>query len=179
MVDEPRQVSTFRALSGAAAIALLVDQASKWAVVRQMRLELVGQIDVFPPFLTFRYGENRGINFGLFDSASANTPWILVAISLALSLAVSIWVLRGRKSFAMAIAAGFLVGGALGNVVDRALYGYVRDFLNMSCCGLNNPYVFNVADVFIFVGAIGLAFLDMGDGKPAGGGGSRKGKKRS
>jgi signal peptidase II len=49
-----------------------------------------------------------------------------------------------------------LVGGALGNVVDRVLYGAVADFLNMSCCGIENPYAFNVADVTIFVGAFGL-----------------------
>ncbi len=65
----------------------------------------------------------------------------------------------------MQIAAGLLIGGALGNVIDRALYGYVLDFLNMSCCGIRNPYVFNLADVFIFAGAIGLAFFDDAPGK--------------
>ena len=60
----------------------------------------------------------------------------------------------------MAISGGLLIGGALGNVVDRLLYGYVLDFLNMSCCRINNPFVFNVADIFIFVGAAGLILLD-------------------
>ena len=50
------------------------------------------------------------------------------------------------------------------NVADRLLYGYVLDFLNMSCCGINNPFVFNVADIFIFLGALGLILFD-GDGK--------------
>ena len=63
------------------------------------------------------------------------------------------------------IAAGFLIGGALGNVIDRLLYGAVADFLNMSCCGFNNPYAFNVADVAIFIGAIGIAFADSGTEK--------------
>ena len=53
----------------------------------------------------------------------------------------------------------FLVGGALGNVIDRLAYGYVADFLNMSCCGLENPYAFNLADVFIFLGAVGLVLF--------------------
>ncbi|BBU58037.1 hypothetical protein KU6B_43020 [Mameliella alba] len=54
------------------------------------------------------------------------------------------------------ISAGFLIGGALGNVIDRLVYGAVADFLNMSCCGIDNPYAFNVADIAIFIGAFGL-----------------------
>jgi signal peptidase II len=57
------------------------------------------------------------------------------------------------------VSAGLLIGGALGNVVDRVLYGAVADFLNMSCCGIENPYTFNVADIAIFAGAIGLIFF--------------------
>ena len=56
-------------------------------------------------------------------------------------------------------SAGLLIGGALANVFDRLLYGFVLDFLNMSCCGFVNPFVFNVADIFIFGGAIGLVFF--------------------
>ena len=49
--------------------------------------------------------------------------------------------------------------GAMANVLDRLIYGYVLDFLNNSCCGLNNPFVYNIADIFIFAGAIGLIFF--------------------
>ena len=56
----------------------------------------------------------------------------------------------------MRLSAGVLIGGALGNVVDRVAYGAVADFLNMSCCGIDNPFSFNVADIAIFVGAVGL-----------------------
>ena len=63
---------------------------------------------------------------------------------------------RFADTWLMTLSAGLLVGGALGNVVDRLVYGYVVDFLNMSCCGIRNPYVFNIADIFIFAGAIGL-----------------------
>lgn len=55
----------------------------------------------------------------------------------------------------------------LGNVLDRVLYGYVLDFLNMSCCGFNNPYVFNVADIFVFGGAAGLILFEGRAKKPA------------
>jgi signal peptidase II len=56
-------------------------------------------------------------------------------------------------------SAGLLIGGALGNIIDRIYYGAVVDFLNMSCCGINNPYSFNVADVFVFAGAFGLVLF--------------------
>jgi len=55
-----------------------------------------------------------------------------------------------------AISGGLLIGGALGNVIDRVIYGAVADFLNMSCCGISNPFSFNVADVAVFAGAIGI-----------------------
>ena len=58
--------------------------------------------------------------------------------------------------YAGQIAAGLLVGGAAGNVIDRLIYGAVADFLNMSCCGIDNPFAFNVADIAIFAGAVGL-----------------------
>ena len=54
------------------------------------------------------------------------------------------------------VAAGLVIGGALGNVVDRIAYGAVADFLNMSCCGISNPYSFNIADIAVFAGALGL-----------------------
>lgn len=53
---------------------------------------------------------------------------------------------------------GLLIGGVLGNVVDCFIYGVVVDFLNMSCCGFNNLYVFNVVDIFVFMGVFGLVF---------------------
>ena len=53
-----------------------------------------------------------------------------------------------------------MIGGALGNAFDRLVYGAVADFLNMSCCGIDNPYAFNIADIAIFAGAIGLAFFN-------------------
>lgn len=150
-----------RALTLAALAALILDQASKYAVVHAMRLATRNQIDVLPPLLTFRYGENRGINFGLFDGETDAARWLLIGFSLVVVLAVLVWVRRMHSSnLPMQIGAGLLVGGALGNVVDRLFYGYVLDFLNMSCCSINNPFVFNVADIFIFIGAAALIVFD-------------------
>lgn len=149
-----------RALIWAALVAFLLDQVSKYVVIHAMELSRVLSIDVFPPFLNFRYGENRGINFGLFNTDSNDMRWILIGVSIVVVVAVIIWVTRARAKLWVQVSAGLLVGGALGNVFDRFVYGYVLDFLNMSCCGFTNPYSFNVADVFIFAGAFGLILLD-------------------
>lgn len=152
-----------RMMFWAAMTAFLVDQISKYLVVHWMRLSQIRSIDVLPPILNFRYGENRGINFGLFDGESDATRWILVVFSLAVCAVVAVWVRGWHPGRWMQISAGLLIGGALGNVVDRLVYGYVLDFLNMSCCGLNNPFVFNVADIFIFAGAVGLVLFESRD----------------
>lgn len=148
-----------RLVAISALIALLLDQASKYAVVHGMELARVRAIDVLPPLLNFRYGENRGINFGLMDGDGELGRWVLVVLALLICCAV-LWWLRGAQQRPIVfISAGLLVGGALGNVVDRLIYGYVLDFLNMSCCGISNPFVFNVGDIFIFAGAIGLVIF--------------------
>jgi signal peptidase II len=152
-----------RILFSAALLAFMADQISKYLVIHGMELSRVRSIDVLPPLLNFRYGENRGINFGLLDGAPDATRWVLVAFSLIVVAAVFHWVRRYHNTWPMLASAGLLIGGAAGNVIDRLIYGYVLDFLNMSCCGIQNPFVFNLADVFIFAGAIGLVVLDRSD----------------
>ncbi|MTJ05074.1 MAG: signal peptidase II [Sediminimonas qiaohouensis] len=137
----------------------LVDQASKYLVVHWMALRELGRIDVLPPFLNLRMAWNTGVNFGLFSQDSDIMRWGLIALALLISGAVLWWVHRDPPGRVGLVAAGLLVGGALGNVVDRILYGAVADFLNMSCCGIANPYAFNLADAAIFAGALGLVFF--------------------
>ena len=98
---------------------------------------------------------NKGINFGLFEGESVLQAYLLTAISVVISIVFFIW-LRNSMSLRMHILAGLVVGGALGNAIDRILYGAVADFINVTCCGLKNPYSFNLADVFIFIGLVGL-----------------------
>lgn len=137
----------------------ILDQASKIIVVWYMGLARKQTIDILPPWLNFRMAWNRGMNFGMFADNSDVTRWGLIVIALAISAWVWIWMRREAHSRLMQVAAGLLIGGALGNVVDRLLYGAVADFLNMSCCGIENPFAFNVADVAIFLGAIGLVLF--------------------
>ena len=140
--------------------AFLIDQISKYVMLHVLNLSQIRGVDVLPPLLQFRYGENRGINFGLFGEAPDVVRWVLVAFSLLVVFGVLWWVRRFQDNILMTVSAGLLIGGALGNVVDRVAYGFVVDFLNMSCCGIDNPYVFNIADIFIFAGAIGLILFE-------------------
>ena len=150
-----------------AIITFALDQATKLGVVFGLDLINRGEIDVLPPFLVFRMAWNTGINFGLFSGSADVMRWVLIAVALVISGWVWVWVRREGGGRWLQIAAGLLIGGALGNVVDRIAYGSVADFLNMSCCGIENPYAFNVADIAIFAGAIGMVLFGGKPAKPA------------
>ncbi len=137
-------------------IVLAVDQALKWLVVAGLNLPEVMQIDVWPPFLRLTMAWNRGVNFGLFADDSVWLRWGLVLLPVIVAAWVWRWVRQEGARPLMQAAAGLLIGGALGNAVDRVIWGAVADFLNVSCCGLANPWAFNVADIAIFIGAFGL-----------------------
>lgn len=143
----------------------LLDQLSKYIVLYQINLpnQPNQTYEVFPPLLTLRMAWNKGVNFGLF--ADFDMRWVLIGVAIVISIFVVWWIRREDVGKWAYISAGLLVGGALGNVVDRVLHGAVADFLNMSCCGINNPYAFNIADISIFIGAIGLVIFTDTDGK--------------
>jgi signal peptidase II len=140
-------------LAGAAAVAL-ADQAIKHWIVEIVRLPARVKIELSPIFdLTFV--RNYGASFGLLAGGTASRI-ILSAIAIAVSAALIAWLARiDRKILAAAVA--LIVGGAVGNLVDRLRFGYVVDFLDFS--GLYFPWVFNLADASINVG-VGLILLD-------------------
>lgn len=141
-------------------IFILIDQISKWFILEQLDLDIIGSYDVYSPFLTLKMGWNTGINFGLFSENYFSMRWILVAISLGICLFLLFWSRKLKGNFAP-ILIGLIIGGAVGNVIDRVRFGAVIDFLNMSCCGINNPYIFNLADIFVFTGLVFLlVFLE-------------------
>ncbi len=142
-------------------VTLLVDQASKYWVVQVLDLKTLRQVEVLPPVLNFHMAWNRGINFGLFSGEGDAGRWLLIGLALAISAGVLIWT-RRETDRRVQVASGLVVGGAVGNVVDRLIYGAVADFLNISCCGIDNPFAFNVADVAIFAGALGLVIFTGG-----------------
>ncbi len=140
----------------------LLDQASKYLVVHTLNLRQLGAIDVWPPLFNLRMAWNYGINFGLMAGDNPLTRWVLIAVALVISGAVLWWVHTDPAGRWQKIAAGLLVGGALGNVIDRLIYGAVADFINVSCCGIDNPFAFNIADIAVFIGAFGMVLLPSG-----------------
>ena len=144
-----------RTLILTALISLIVDQLSKWYVVFKMNLQTVGYIEFVPGFINFAFAKNYGINFGLFANDTETMRWILIAIAIGICIALLVWIRKDRR-FLSQMCVGLIIGGALGNVLDRIVFGAVHDFLNVTCCGLNNPSAFNLADVAVFAGAIGL-----------------------
>ena len=152
-----------RAFTITAFVIFVADQLLKWLIVVRLDLITRGVIEVFPPFLTLRMAWNRGINFGLFGDYDLR--WVLIAVALAICAWVVTWV-RSDRRWPVQVAGGLLVGGALGNVIDRITWGAVADFLNMSCCGIDNPYAFNIADISIFAGALGLILVSGGKKDP-------------
>lgn len=150
---------TMRLAGRVAAAVLVLDQVTKFAVVHLLDLDRRLAVDVLPPWVNFRMAWNQGVNFGLFSGDGGWTRWALIALALGISAWVWVWVSREVHSRLVQVSAGFLVGGALGNVVDRLLYGAVADFLNISVPGFDNPYSFNVADIAIFAGAAGLVLF--------------------
>lgn len=149
-----------------AALTILIDQVLKYWVVHVLELDRVRAIDVLPPWLNLRMAWNEGVNFGLLSSEQGFMRWVLIAVAVAVCIWVWIWLMRAPLGRLAQISGGLLIGGALGNVIDRLFYGAVADFLNMSLPNWQNPYSFNVADIAIFAGAIGLILLpsrDAGD----------------
>jgi len=145
---------------------LIVDQALKWFVVVGLNLRDVLYIEVLPPWFSLTMAWNRGVNFGLFASDSDATRWILIALALVISVWVWLWARREAGGRWMQLSVGLLVGGALGNVIDRLIWGAVADFINVTCCGIRNPFAFNVADIAIFAGAFGLILFAGGKKDP-------------
>lgn len=137
-------------------VILLADQILKWWIVVGLNLREVLYIEVAPPYLNLTMAWNRGVNFGLFADDSLWLRVALIALAVVVTAWVWIWVQREGAAPGMQLALGFLAGGAIGNAIDRVIWGAVADFLNMSCCGWNNPWAFNVADIAIFIGAFGL-----------------------
>jgi len=138
-------------------IILVLDQLSKLYFLHILDLSNKLIMVAIPGFFYLKMAWNEGINFGLFASGSYNTKIILIAFPTIICLAVLFWAIR-QTDYLIHLFAASIIGGAFGNVLDRIVYGAVVDFLNITCCGIQNPYSFNVADVSIFLGAVGIIF---------------------
>jgi len=134
-----------------AIFVVFIDQLSKYWIVQVARLPALGKIEISGIF-DFSYVENYGASFGMLAGGMTSRIFLSL-ISAGVAVGLIVWLGRLRRPVA-AIGVCFIIGGALGNLYDRVMYGYVVDFLDFS--GLMFPWVFNVADMAI---NIGVAFL--------------------
>ena len=139
-----------------AIVVIGLDQASKHWILDVFDLPLKTTVPVAGPFhLTMVW--NRGVSFGLFDSGSPWGPMLLAGLALLIIVVLIVWLARAGSRLS-AVAIGMVLGGAVGNVIDRIRYGAVVDFLDFHALGYHWP-AFNVADSAISIG-VGLLLYD-------------------
>jgi signal peptidase II len=140
-----------------AIVLFALDQLAKWAVTGPLQLREVGQIVLLPIF-NLTYTENNGISLGLLN---ATNPVMLVALTGAIAIGVAYWIGKEKSRFDQ-LALGMVLGGALGNILDRVRFGYVVDFADLHFGDFRPFLVFNVGDAAISIGVVILllrAFL--------------------
>jgi len=140
---------------GIAAIALAADQASKAWLLYVYEIGAKGAVTV-APFFDLVLVWNRGVSYGLLPQDSDLGRWGLILFAFAAAIALIVWLARVTSPLA-ATAIGLIVGGAIGNAIDRMLYGAVADFFSLHAFGYQ-WYIFNIADVAIVAGVIGLLY---------------------
>jgi len=144
-----------------ALVVFLADQLAKWIVTGPLGINRIGDQLVLLPIFNFTYTQNEGISLGLFNAQTDVGRWMLVAVTSAIAIGVAIWIGR-EKSRIDQVALGMVLGGALGNILDRVRHGYVVDFADLHF-GTFRPFlVFNVGDAAISIAVVILllrAFL--------------------
>ena len=141
-----------------AAVACLLDQASKLYLLRVV--ELADHPIRFGPFFDFILTKNTGISYGLFQTQGAVGQWLLLGFKAVAVLLLWLWLARSKDRLT-ALSLGLIVGGAVGNAIDRLAYGWVADFVFFHVSTATwqfRWYVFNLADVAIVAGVIGLLY---------------------
>jgi len=138
----------------------IVDQLTKWIVSVPLALQARGQIEILPIF-NLTWVENNGISLGLLNATTPTGRWMLVAMTAAIAIGVAWWIVKEEKRGDQ-LALSLVLGGALGNIVDRVRHGYVVDFADLHFGAFRPFLVFNVADAAISIGVVILllrAFL--------------------
>lgn len=140
----------------AAAVTLVLDQAHKWWMLAVYGIAEKGRVEVLP-FLDLVFVKNTGISYSLFDQSSQVWQMALAGFAALASFALWAWNARSGTSRLMGLSIGLIMGGAIGNAIDRLLIGGVADFFSLHAFGFY-WYVFNIADVAIVAGVIGLLY---------------------
>ncbi len=135
-----------------AATVFALDQAIKWLMIGPLALRDVDAIEILP-FFDLRWTENYGVSLGLFTADSEAMRWVLVAVTAAIALVVLVWLLRERK-LGDVLPLGMVLGGALGNILDRVRFGYVVDYADLHFGSFRPFLIFNIADAAITIGVL-------------------------
>jgi signal peptidase II len=144
-----------------AAVVFALDQLAKWLVTGPLGLNRIGDQLVLLPIFNFTYVRNNGISLGLLNAETDIGRWMLVALTSAIAIGVAVWIGREKNRLDQ-IALGMVLGGALGNILDRARHGYVVDFADLHFGDFRPFLVFNVGDAAISIAVVILllrAFL--------------------
>jgi signal peptidase II len=144
---------TYRVLGLAVAAAVfLADQFAKWFVAGPLRLRERGTIELFS-FFDLKWVENYGVSMGFLTADGPLGRWLLVGLTAAIATGVVIWLWRERQRTDVS-ALGLVLGGAVGNILDRVRFGHVVDYADLHF-GTWHPFlVFNVADAAITIGVL-------------------------
>lgn len=137
-------------------VTLVLDQAHKWWMLLGYGIADKGRVYV-TPFLDLVYVKNTGISYSMFDQDSFTGQLMLASFGLIATIAMWIWLARGGTGKLLAVSLGLIMGGAIGNAIDRLILGGVADFFSLHAFGFY-WYVFNIADVAIVAGVIGLLY---------------------
>src|SRR5579884_1930068 len=129
-----------------------LDQLTKWIVTGPLHIQDVEHLYLLP-FFQFTYTQNNGISLGLLNATNPLGRWMLVVVTAAIAVGVAIWITREENRLDR-IALGMVLGGALGNILDRALHGYVVDFLDLHFGEWRPFLIFNVCDAAISIAVV-------------------------
>ncbi len=136
-------------------VALVVfglDQLAKWIVTGPLHVQDMEHFTILP-FFQFTYTQNEGISLGLLNATTETGRWMLVALTGAIAVGVTAWMLR-EKNWIDRIALGMVLGGALGNILDRVRHGYVVDFADLHFGAWRPFLIFNVGDAAISIAVV-------------------------
>jgi signal peptidase II len=135
-----------------AGVIFAADQFIKWLMVGPLNLRERYVIDLLP-FFDLRWTENRGVSLGLLQATTTEMRWLLVAVTAVIAIVVLVWMFR-EKLLGDIIGLGMILGGALGNIVDRYNLGYVIDYADFHIGDFRPFLIFNVADAAITIGVV-------------------------
>jgi signal peptidase II len=136
-----------------ALVVFALDQLSKWYVTGPLNINQLGDQLYLLPIFNFTYTENQGISLGLLNATNPIGRWMLVALTSAIAVGVAVWIGK-EKNRVEQIALGMVLGGALGNILDRVRHGFVTDFLDLHFGEFRPFLIFNVGDAAISIAVV-------------------------